>query len=74
MYQVREILETSAEENLAMIADTVRYFKALGKSVFFDAEHFFDGFNDDPDYTLQCIRRPPARAPMPSSSAIPMAA
>jgi 2-isopropylmalate synthase len=55
MYQVREILETSAEENLAMIADTVRYFKAMGKSVFFDAEHFFDGFLDDPDYSLQCL-------------------
>lgn len=55
MYQVREILETSAEENLAMIADTVKYFKGLGKSVFFDAEHFFDGFFDDPDYSLQCL-------------------
>jgi 2-isopropylmalate synthase len=55
LYQVREILGTSAEENLAMIADTVKYFKALGKTVFFDAEHFFDGFYGDPDYTLQCI-------------------
>lgn len=55
MYQVREILETSAEENLAMIADTVSYFKNLGKTVFFDAEHFFDGFIDDPDYALQCL-------------------
>jgi 2-isopropylmalate synthase len=55
MYQVREILGTSAEENLAMIADTVRYFKTLGKTVFFDAEHFFDGFSADPDYSLQCI-------------------
>ncbi|MEO9255440.1 MAG: citramalate synthase [Tepidiformaceae bacterium] len=55
MYQVREILETSAEENLAMISDTIRYFKALDKSVFFDAEHFFDGFLDDPDYSLQCL-------------------
>ena len=55
MYQVREILETSAEENLAMIADTVSYFKNLGKTVFFDAEHFFDGFGDDPDYALQCL-------------------
>src|SRR5437773_1458570 len=35
MFQVREILETSAEENLAMIADTVAYFRALGKTVFF---------------------------------------
>jgi 2-isopropylmalate synthase len=55
MYQVREILETSAEENLAMIADTISYFKKLGKTVFFDAEHFFDGFFDDPDYSLQCL-------------------
>ena len=55
MYQVREILETSAEENLAMIADTVGYFKRLGKTVFFDAEHFFDGFHADPDYSLQCL-------------------
>jgi 2-isopropylmalate synthase len=55
MFQVREILETSAEENLAMIADTVSYFKRLGKTVFFDAEHFFDGFADDPDYSLQCL-------------------
>ena len=55
MYQVREILETSPEENLAMISDTIRYFKAMGKTVFFDAEHFFDGFNDDPDYSLQCL-------------------
>ena len=55
MYQGREILETSAEENLAMIADTISYFKRLGKTVFFDAEHFFDGFFDDPDYSLQCL-------------------
>ena len=55
MYQVREILETSAEENLAMIADTISYFKKLGKTVFFDAEHFFDGFDDEPDYSLQCL-------------------
>lgn len=55
MFQVREILETSAEENLAMIADTVGYFKHLGKTVYFDAEHFFDGFFDDPDYSLQCL-------------------
>ncbi|MCZ2111634.1 MAG: citramalate synthase [Dehalococcoidia bacterium] len=55
MYQVREILETSAEENLAMIGETIGYFKALGKTVFFDADHFFDGFTDDPDYSLQCL-------------------
>jgi len=55
MYQVTKVLETSPEENLSMIADTVKYFKGLGKTVFFDAEHFFDGFYLDPDYTLQCL-------------------
>ncbi|HJP41783.1 MAG TPA: citramalate synthase [Dehalococcoidia bacterium] len=55
MFQVEHVLETSAEENLAMIAETVGYFKGQGKTVFFDAEHFFDGFYDDPDYSLQCL-------------------
>ncbi len=38
-----------------MIGDTVRYFKEMGKTVYFDAEHFFDGFHGDPDYSLQCL-------------------
>ena len=54
-YQVQHILETSDEENLSMISDTVRYFVGKGKSVVFDAEHFFDGFKIDPDYSLQCL-------------------
>jgi 2-isopropylmalate synthase len=54
-FQVREILETSNEENLAMIADSVSYMKSLGKRVFFDAEHFFDGFYDNQSYSIQCL-------------------
>jgi 2-isopropylmalate synthase len=54
--QVREILETSPEENLAMIRDSIRFMKEQGKTVFYDAEHFFDGFFDDPNYSLQCLR------------------
>ncbi|MHB8574756.1 MAG: citramalate synthase, partial [Dehalococcoidia bacterium] len=54
--QVREILETTPEENLAMIADSIAYMKKLGKQVFFDAEHFFDGFFDDAEYSLQVLR------------------
>jgi 2-isopropylmalate synthase len=54
-YQVEDILETTPEENLAMIADSIAYFRKLGKTVFFDAEHFFDGFFGDPDYALQCL-------------------
>ena len=55
-YQVRVALETSAEENLAMIADSIQHFKALGKEVCFDAEHFFDGYSDDSAYALQAVR------------------
>jgi 2-isopropylmalate synthase len=54
-FQVRAILETSTEENLAMIADSIRYLKSLGKTVYFDAEHFFDGFFQNRDYSLQCL-------------------
>jgi len=55
-FQVREILETSPEENLAMIRDSIRFMKEQGKTVFFDAEHFFDGFFDDASYSIQCLR------------------
>ena len=54
-FQVREILETSNEENLSMIADSIRHVKSLGKEVYFDAEHFFDGFFDNPSYSIQCL-------------------
>ncbi|MDT7943518.1 MAG: citramalate synthase [Dehalococcoidia bacterium] len=53
---VTEILETTPEENLSMIADSVRYLRAHGLTVFFDAEHFFDGYFYDPEYALQCLR------------------
>jgi 2-isopropylmalate synthase len=53
---VREVLETSLEENLAMIADSVRLMKHYGRTVFFDAEHFFDGYRSDPKYAVECLR------------------
>src|SRR3970040_1972081 len=53
---VTRILETTTEENLAMIADSVRYLKSQGLLVFFDAEHFFDGFASDRGYALQCLK------------------
>jgi 2-isopropylmalate synthase len=43
-YHVSHVLDTSPEENLAMIAESVAYLKAAGREVIFDAEHFFDGF------------------------------
>jgi 2-isopropylmalate synthase len=53
---VRDVLETTLEENLAMIADSVRYIAAQGRTVFFDAEHFFDGFVSDQKYALACLK------------------
>lgn len=53
---VREVLRVSAEENLTMIADSVRYFKERDKEVIYDAEHFFDGYKDDAAYALKTLR------------------
>ncbi len=52
---VERVLETTREENLAMIADSVAYFKQRGKEVVYDAEHFFDGYRLDPDYALATV-------------------
>src|SRR3972149_2128061 len=55
-FQVRQVLETTPEENLAMLADSIRYLKGQGLTVFLDAEHFFDGFFSDAQYALQCLK------------------
>ncbi len=52
---VKQVLATTLEENLGMIADSVRFLKASGLTVFLDAEHFFDGFKTNPDYSLRCL-------------------
>ncbi len=53
---VFDVLETTLEENLAMIGESVAYIKGLGKEVIYDAEHFFDGYKANPDYALQTLR------------------
>jgi 2-isopropylmalate synthase len=53
---VREVLGTTLEENLRMIADSVAFCKAAGRDVFYDAEHFFDGVLHNPEYALQTLR------------------
>ena len=53
---VTHVLETTLEENLKMISDSVAYFKSKGKEVLHDAEHFFDGFKLDKDYSLATLR------------------
>lgn len=55
-YQVNTVLGTSPEENLEMIRDTVSFLTLSGKHVFFDAEHFFDGYSDDPLYAVKVLR------------------
>jgi 2-isopropylmalate synthase len=53
--QVTHVLKTSLEENLKMIADSISYLKGKGMMVFWDVEHFFDGFKHNPDYSLKTI-------------------
>lgn len=52
LLHVKEVLRAHPDENLGMIADTIRYLKDHGKTVFYDAEHSFDGYKDDPEYAL----------------------
>lgn len=53
---VVQALRTTAAENLAMVRDTVAHLVAEGRRVFLDAEHFFDGYREDPGYALEVVR------------------
>jgi len=53
--QVRRVLETSLENNLAIIEESIAYLKSMGHTVFFDAEHFFDGFKSNPAYAIAAL-------------------
>src|SRR5271168_5082973 len=55
-YHVRVALETTDEENLASIRDSVRAAKAKGREVLLDCEHFFDGYKANPAYALACAK------------------
>jgi 2-isopropylmalate synthase len=52
MLHVKEVLNTTPEENLAMVTDTVRFLKEHNRMVIYDAEHAFDGYKDNPAYAL----------------------
>lgn len=52
---VTDVLNTTLEENLKMISETIKYFKNHGKEVVFDAEHFFDGFKNNSQYAYKCL-------------------
>jgi len=55
-YHVKVALETTEEENLASIRDSVAAAKAKGREVLVDCEHFFDGYRANPDYALACAK------------------
>ena len=55
-YHVTEALRTSLDEGVAMVADSVRFLKSRGRRVFFDAEHFFDGYRDNPDFSMRVLQ------------------
>ena len=54
--QAETVLKVTREENLSMIGESIAYLLARGKRVLFDAEHFFDGIEEDVGYALQCVR------------------
>jgi 2-isopropylmalate synthase len=53
---VTEVLGTTPEENIRMIADSVAHCRSAGREVFYDAEHFFDGYRQNPDYALRTLQ------------------
>ncbi|MDO8740771.1 MAG: citramalate synthase [Candidatus Woesearchaeota archaeon] len=50
-------LKASKDENLDAISDSIKFLKKSNLEVFFDAEHFFDGFKDDKEYALECLKK-----------------
>ena len=53
---VTQVLATTLDKNLSMIADSIGFLKSKGRKVFFDAEHFFDGYKANPEYALKTVK------------------
>jgi 2-isopropylmalate synthase len=53
---LEKVVKVDRDENLRMIAESVAFLVGQGKRVIYDAEHFFDGFADDPGYAVLCIK------------------
>jgi len=53
---VSEVLRTTVDENRRMVAETVKYLKHHGREVIFDAEHFFDGYKDSPEFAMDVLK------------------
>ena len=53
---VTDVIRTTFEENLRIIEESTAYLRGEGRRVIYDAEHFFDGFKDNPDYALETLK------------------
>ncbi len=56
LLHVVDVIKTTAEENLKMIEESVAYLVAGGRKVIYDAEHFFDGYKDNPEYAIETLK------------------
>jgi 2-isopropylmalate synthase len=57
LFHVHEVLRVTPDENLDMVGSSCAYLRDQGREVIFDAEHFFDGYADSPEYALAVLRR-----------------
>jgi 2-isopropylmalate synthase len=55
-YHVREALRVDLDEGVRMVAESVEFLTGKGREVFYDAEHFFDGYSANPDYALSVLK------------------
>jgi 2-isopropylmalate synthase len=55
IFHVKEVLQTTPERNLELIRDSLRYLAPRVEELFYDAEHFFDGFKEDREYALKSL-------------------
>jgi 2-isopropylmalate synthase len=53
---LEKVVRVTPEENLALIGDSVAFLAGAGKRVIYDAEHFFDSYREDPEYSVACLR------------------
>ena len=53
---VKDVFKVDLEENIRMISDSVSYLKSKGKKVFYDAEHFFDGYKSNKEYAIKTLK------------------
>jgi 2-isopropylmalate synthase len=53
---VTQVLETSLKHNLSIVAESIDFLKSRGLTIFFDAEHFFDGYKTNPEYAIEVVK------------------